>query len=86
MINFLKDKRILLIVTGGIANYKALDLIRRLQEKDVEIDCILTESAKKFINIITFESLLGKKIHSNLFTLSKLIRLFRGFSTSTSSR
>ena len=71
MINFLKNKKILLIVTGGIASYKALDLIRRLQEKDVEIDCILTESAKKFINLITFESLLGKKVHSNLFTLSQ---------------
>ena len=60
MTNFLKNKKILLIVTGGIASYKSLDLIRRLQEKQVKIDCILTESAKKFINPITFESLLGK--------------------------
>ena len=60
MTNFLENKKILLIVTGGIASYKSLDLIRRLQEK-VKIDCILTESAKKFINPITFESLLGKK-------------------------
>lgn len=71
MTNFLKKKKILLIITGGIACYKALDLIRRLQEKQVFIECILTESAKKFINIITFESLLGKRVHSNLFSLSK---------------
>tara|TARA_B100000900_G_scaffold379669_1_gene364765 strand:+ start:353 stop:1561 length:1209 start_codon:yes stop_codon:yes gene_type:complete len=71
MINFLKNKKILLIVTGGIASYKALDLIRRLQDKKVDIECILTESAKKFINPITFESLLGKKVHSNLFSLSQ---------------
>ena len=71
MTNFLKKKKILLIVTGGIACYKALDLIRRLQEKQVEIECILTESAKKFINPLTFESLLGNKLHSNLFSLSE---------------
>ena len=61
MTNFLENKRILLIVSGGIASYKSLDLIRRLQEKKVKVDCILTESAKKFINPITFESLLGSK-------------------------
>ncbi len=71
MTNFLKNKKILLIVTGGIASYKSLDLIRRLQEKQVKIECILTESAKKFINPITFESLLGSKVYSNLFSLSQ---------------
>ena len=71
MTNFLENKKILLIVSGGIASYKSLDLIRRLQEKKVKIDCILTESAKKFINPITFESLLGKKVYSNLFSLSQ---------------
>ncbi len=71
MTKFLKRKKILLIITGGIACYKALDLIRRLQEKQVEIECILTESAKEFINPITFESLLGRSVHSNLFSLSQ---------------
>ena len=42
MTNFLENKKILLIVSGGIASYKSLDLIRRLQEKKVKIDCILT--------------------------------------------
>ena len=71
MTNFLANKKILLIVSGGIASYKSLDLIRRLQEKKVRVECILTESAKKFINPITFESLLGKNVYSNLFTLSQ---------------
>ena len=71
MTNFLENKRILLIVSGGIASYKSLDLIRRLQEKKAKVDCILTESAKKFINPITFESLLGRKVYSNLFSLSQ---------------
>ena len=62
-------KKILLIVTGGIASYKTLDLIRRLQEKKVECECILTENAKKFVKPLAFESLLGKKIYTNLFTL-----------------
>ena len=70
MTNFLKKKNTF-IVTGGIASYKSLDLIRRLQEKQVKIDCILAESAKKFINPITFESLLGSKVYSNLFSLSQ---------------
>ena len=70
MIN-LVNKKILVIVTGGIASYKSLDLIRKLQESGAELECILTENAKKFVNEITFESLLGKKIHSNLFSLTE---------------
>ena len=69
--NLLKKKKILLIVTGGIASYKSLDLIRRLQEMDVDIECILTKNVEKFVNILSFESLLGKKTHSNLFSLDE---------------
>ena len=69
--NFLKDKKILLIVTGGIACYKALDLIRRLQDKGSQVECVLTSNAKEFVKVITFESLLGKKIKSNLFSLDQ---------------
>ncbi len=71
MNNFLKKKKILLIVTGGIACYKSLDLIRRLQDCGVDVECILTKSAIEFVNKITFESLLGKKVHSNLFSLNE---------------
>ena len=69
--NFLKNKKILLIVTGGIACYKSLDLIRRLQDKGCDLECILTKNALEFVKIITFESLLGKKIMSNLFSLDE---------------
>ena len=69
--NFLQKKKILLIVTGGIASYKSLDLIRRLQDKEANIECILTKNAEKFVNILSFESLLGKKTHSNLFSLDE---------------
>ncbi len=71
MNNFLKDKKILLIVTGGIACYKALDLIRRFQELGSVVECILTKSSLEFVNQITFESLLGKKVYSNLFSLNE---------------
>jgi len=69
--NFLKKKKILIIVTGGISCYKTLDLIRRLQEMKVDIECILTQNSQEFIKPITFESLLGKKIHLNLFSLDQ---------------
>ncbi len=71
MSNFLKKKKVLVIVTGGIASYKSLDLIRKLQEKGCIVECILTKSAQEFVNKITFESLLGKKVHSNLFSLNE---------------
>lgn len=71
MNNFLKKKKILLIVTGGIACYKSLDLIRRLQDCGAHIECILTQSSIEFVSKITFESLLGKKVHSNLFSLNQ---------------
>ncbi len=67
--NKVSTKKILIIVTGGIASYKALDLIRKLQEENVDCECILTENAKKFVQPLAFESLLGKKIYTNLFTL-----------------
>ena len=69
--NFLKKKKILVIVTGGISCYKTLDLIRRLQEMEVDIECILTQNTQEFVKPITFESLLGKKIHLNLFSLDQ---------------
>ena len=69
--NFLKKKKILLIVTGGIASYKSLDLIRKLQETKCQIECILTKNALEFVKLITFESLLSKKVSSNLFSLDQ---------------
>ena len=66
--NLRKKKRVLIIVTGGIAVYKTLDLIRLLLKNEFSLDCILTESVKNFVSMMTFESLLGKKVFSDLFT------------------
>jgi phosphopantothenoylcysteine decarboxylase/phosphopantothenate--cysteine ligase len=45
----LDGKRILLIISGGIAAYKCLDLIRRLKERGARVRCILTEGGSKFV-------------------------------------
>ena len=65
-----KSKNILLIITGGIAAYKSLDLIRRLKEQDYNINCILTESGKNFVTPLSIESLSGNKVYSELFNLT----------------
>ena len=65
-----KSKNILLIITGGIAAYKSLDLIRRLKEQDYNINCILTESGKNFVTPLSIEGLSGNKVYSELFNLT----------------
>ena len=58
----LKDKKILVGVTGSIAIYKALDLIRLYIKAGAIVRVIMTESAKKFINPITFEAISQNKV------------------------
>ena len=59
-----------MIVSGGIAAYKSLDLIRLLIKNNYDIECIITKSVPNFISPLTFESLLGKGIHTDLFSLN----------------
>ena len=66
----MKKKKILLIVTGGVASYKALELLRLLVKDNFDVECVLTNNTKKFINILMFESLLGKKVFTELFSLN----------------
>ena len=54
-------KRILLIITGSIACYKSLDLIRQLRKNNFEVNCILTKSAREFITPLLVSSLTGNK-------------------------
>lgn len=60
-------KHILLAVTSSIAAYKALDLVKKLQEENVDIEVIMTNSATKMIAPHAFETLLKKKIYTDLF-------------------
>lgn len=65
-----KDKKILLIISGGIAAYKSLDLIRRLREQDATIRTILTDGGAQFITPLSISALSGEKVYSNLFSLT----------------
>jgi len=63
----LSGKRILLIIGGGIAAYKSLDLIRRLRERGASVRCILTHGAQQFITPLAASALTGQRTHTDLF-------------------
>jgi phosphopantothenoylcysteine decarboxylase / phosphopantothenate---cysteine ligase len=60
-------KRVLLIIGGGIAAYKALDLIRRLKERSLAVRCILTKAAQEFITPLSACALSGERVFTDLF-------------------
>ena len=66
----LNGRRILLIISGGIAAYKALDLIRRLKERGAGVRCILTAGAQQFITPLSAAALSGEKAYTDLFSLT----------------
>ena len=57
----LQDKRILLILTGGIAAYKGLDLIRRLRERGAVVTPVLTRAAEQFVTPLSVSALAGER-------------------------
>jgi phosphopantothenoylcysteine decarboxylase/phosphopantothenate--cysteine ligase len=63
----LGSARILLIIGGGIAAYKSLDLIRRLQERGARVRCVLTAAAQHFITPLAAGALCGERAHTGLF-------------------
>jgi phosphopantothenoylcysteine decarboxylase / phosphopantothenate---cysteine ligase len=63
-------KRILLIIAGGIAAYKSLELIRRLRERGFEVRAILTAGGAQFITPLSVASLTGERVFSELFSLT----------------
>jgi len=66
----LADKKILLIISGGIAAYKSLDLIRRLRERQVGVVPVLTRAAEEFVTPLTVSALAGDKVYRDLFDLT----------------
>jgi phosphopantothenoylcysteine decarboxylase/phosphopantothenate--cysteine ligase len=60
-------KRVLLIVGGGIAAYKSLDLIRRLKERGLSVRCILTKAAEHFVTPLSAGALVGERVFTDLF-------------------
>jgi phosphopantothenoylcysteine decarboxylase/phosphopantothenate--cysteine ligase len=67
MAAMLDGKRILLVIGGGIAAYKALDLIRRLKERGGAVRCILTKAAQEFVTPLAAGALTGERAFTDLF-------------------
>ncbi|MGN6469158.1 MAG: bifunctional phosphopantothenoylcysteine decarboxylase/phosphopantothenate--cysteine ligase CoaBC [Rhizobiaceae bacterium] len=63
----LSGKRVLLIIGGGIAAYKALDLIRRLRERGASVRAVMTAGAQHFITPLSVGALAGGKVYTELF-------------------
>jgi len=68
-------KSILLIISGSIAAYKSLDLIRRLRERDIDVRCILTKGGAQFITPLSVASLSGNPVYGELFSLKDEVEM-----------
>jgi phosphopantothenoylcysteine decarboxylase/phosphopantothenate--cysteine ligase len=66
----LDGKRILLVIGGGIAAYKVLELIRRLRERGAGLHVVMTKAAKEFVTPLSVASLSGSKVFDDLFSLT----------------
>ncbi len=67
----LKGKRILLIVTGGIAAFKSLELVRQIRSVGGEVRAILTKSAAEFVTPLSLQALTEDRVYSDLFSLTE---------------
>ncbi|HLA01301.1 MAG TPA: flavoprotein, partial [Aestuariivirga sp.] len=68
-------KTILLIIGGGIAAYKTLELIRLLRAAGVGVRTIMTKAAEEFVTPLSVASLTGQKVHTALFNLTDEIEM-----------
>ena len=60
------NRRIVLGVAGGIAAYKAADLVRRLRDRDFEVRVVMTAGAREFVAPLTFQALSSNPVHREL--------------------
>jgi len=67
--NHLLNKKILLVICGGISAYKSLELIRLLKKRGAEIKTILTKSAKEFVTPLSITSLSKERVYEDLFSV-----------------
>ncbi len=67
----LNNRRILLVIGGGIAAYKVLELIRRLRERGVSVRPVLSRAAEKFVTPLSVAAIAGTKVASDLFDLDE---------------
>lgn len=64
----MKNKKILLVITGSVAAYKSMDLLRLLKKKSFDVTCVLTKAAQQFITPLLASSLSGNKTYNELFS------------------
>ena len=64
-----KNLKILLIISGGIAAYKSLELIRILKKNNIKVQVILTKGGEKFVTALSVASLSEEKVYQDLFSL-----------------
>src|SRR3954463_15963349 len=66
----LQCRRVLLIIAGGIAAYKSLELIRRLRERGAAVRCVMTEAARQFVTPLSVASLSEDRVYGELWSLT----------------
>jgi phosphopantothenoylcysteine decarboxylase/phosphopantothenate--cysteine ligase len=71
----LSGKRVLLGVTGGIAAYKAVEILRRLQERGADVRVVMTANAKAFVGPLTFQAISGHPVASDMFDTAAEARI-----------
>lgn len=64
-------KRVLLIISGGIAAYKSLELIRRLRERDLSVRVVMTQAAQQFVTSLAAGAISGERVFTDLFDQSQ---------------
>lgn len=70
VVSTLAGKRVLLIIGGGIAAYKSLDLVRRLRERGAAVRAVLTRAGSEFVTPLSVSALTEDKVYSDLFDLT----------------
>ena len=71
----LKNKKILLIIGGGIAAYKSLELIRSLKKYGSQLEVILTSAGRKFVTELSVSQLAEREVHTDLFDLKSELKM-----------
>jgi phosphopantothenoylcysteine decarboxylase/phosphopantothenate--cysteine ligase len=66
----LTGKRVLLIISGGIAAYKAIELVRLLRKAGAAVRCVLTKNAAEFVTPLTLQALSEDRVYTDLFSLT----------------
>jgi phosphopantothenoylcysteine decarboxylase/phosphopantothenate--cysteine ligase len=67
MTTTLKNKNIIFCVTGGIATYKAVNTVSLIIKEGAHVDVVMTENAIKFVSELTFQSISGEKVTTDMF-------------------